>query len=72
MNKARRKLLEDIVCELDGIKERIDSVLADEQEAFESLQGGERGQQMEAAISAMENAAGSIDEAIGELGSAQE
>lgn len=51
MNEDRRKRIFDAAAELEAVKE-------EEQEAFdnmpESLQGGEKGQAMEAAIEALE------------------
>ena len=53
MNEDRRKRIFDAAAELEAVKE-------EEQEAFdnmpESLQGAERGQAMEAAIEALEDA----------------
>ena len=60
MNKPRRKALESILCRLMDIAEELEAVREEEQEAFdnmpESLQYSERGEQMEAAIEALEEA----------------
>lgn len=72
MNKARRKELAQIVAKLEEldalreeIRERIASVLDDEQDAFdnlpENLQDGENGQQMQECIDTMENVTGELD-----------
>lgn len=48
MNKARRKEIAAIVAELEGLKDRLETIASDEREAFdnmpESLQESERGQ----------------------------
>lgn len=68
MNKQRRKELQEVITELESQKSRIADLLAEEQEYFdnmpESFQDGERGQQSQSAIDALENVEGSIDEAI--------
>jgi DNA-binding transcriptional MerR regulator len=74
MNDDRRKELKSALKLLDGInvdtiREAVEAVMADEQDAFdnmpESLQSGERGQMMEEAL-------GRLQEAIDALESAQE
>ena len=76
MNKMRRKQLAEIQDKLAEIRDMIDSVLSDEQEAFdnlpESLQDGERGEAMQAAIDAMESAMDSCEEAESSIEEAQE
>ena len=66
MNKARRKRIEDVRSQLEALKQEIDEILSEEQEAFdnmpESLQEGERGQAMTEAIDALESAIGSFEE----------
>lgn len=72
MNKIRRKELAHIVTmleELDALREQIREQLAEiedeEQEALdnmpESLQDGEKGQQMQEYIDTMENVTGELD-----------
>ena len=76
MNKARRKQLDEIQGKLSELRDMIDTVLAEEQEAYdnlpESLQESERGEAMQTAIDAMESAIESCEEAEGSLEEAQE
>ena len=66
MNKARRKRIEDVQSRLEELKQEIDGILAEEQEAYdnmpESLQEGERGEAMQEAIDALESAVSSCEE----------
>lgn len=66
MNDVRRKLIEQARAFADKAQSIIESVRDDEQEAFnnlsESLQGGERGQQMEANIEALTSAYDALGE----------
>jgi predicted RNase H-like nuclease (RuvC/YqgF family) len=72
MNKQRRKELAAIIADfenltqtIDHLRERIEAVKDEEQDAFdnlpESLQEGERGQQMQTAIDAMDNAISDLE-----------
>ena len=76
MNKVRRNQLSEIQGKLAEIREMIESVLSDEQDAYdnlpESLQESERGEAMQAAIDAMESAMDSCEEAESSLEEAQE
>jgi hypothetical protein len=71
VNKARRKAIEDLRAKLEAIKEELELVQEQEQEAFdnlpESLQGAERGQHMETCIDQLGYAADSIGDAIDNL-----
>ncbi|GAA5666925.1 hypothetical protein Brsp07_05447 [Brucella sp. NBRC 14130] len=73
MNKARRKAIADLIDRLDTLKGIADEIRSEvetikdaESEAFENLsesfQGSERGQAMEAAAYALEDAVGAMDE----------
>ena len=73
MNKNRRKELAVIVAKLEElealrleIQEELETVMAEEQEALdnmpESLQDGEKGQQMQEYIEAMENVLDDLEE----------
>ena len=66
MNKARRKRIEDAQAKLEELKQEIDAILSEEQEAFdnmpESLQDGDRGEAMQEAIDALESAVSSCEE----------
>lgn len=72
MNKARRATIRQIISRLESQREDIESVLSDEQEAFdnlpEGLQCGERGEAMETTIDYLENASGNLSVVIEELG----
>lgn len=76
MNKERRKQLSEIQDKLSELRDMIDTVLSDEQAAYdnlpESLQESERGEAMQMAIEAMESAIESCEEAEGSLEEAQE
>ncbi|WP_417842001.1 hypothetical protein [Terasakiella sp.] len=72
MNNQRRKEINEIIAEvaalaekIEELKERVEHIKGEEQEAFdnlpESLQQGERGQTMEEAIDALDNAYGELD-----------
>lgn len=71
MNKARRKTIADIANRLATLREELSAVTEAEQEAFdnlpESLQYGERGETMQEAISALENATGGMEDIEAEL-----
>ena len=75
MNKVRRKKLSEIQEKMSELREMIDEVLSDEQNAYdnlpESLQDSERGEAMQTAIDAMESAIGSCEEAEESLEEAQ-
>lgn len=72
MNNTRRKLIKDIITALQGIdlegpKSDVENVKDEEQEAFdnlpESLQQGDRGQAMEQAIGTLEDALSELETA---------
>ena len=71
MNKQRRERLAKLAEQVEGIKLELESLRFEEQEAFdnmpESLQGAERGQAMESAINAMEDAETGLDEALASI-----
>ena len=66
MNNARRKALNSIIERLEGLKENLQTVLDEEQDAFdnlpEGLQMSERGETMEGAIDNMAEAVGAFDD----------
>ena len=75
MNKERRKQLadaRDLIDKAEGLlseaKEMLEWAKADEQEYYdnmpESLQGGDKGQAAEAAVSALDDAVNELDSAI--------
>ena len=66
MNKQRRKWLEDIIGKLDEQKRELDSLIEEEQEAYdnmpESLQDSERGQAMYECVSDLESERDSLED----------
>lgn len=74
MNNARRKTIESLLNQISSLREEIEAVTSDEQDAFdsmpESLQQSERGQASESAISSLENAGNQLDDVMGELSEA--
>ena len=68
MNKERRKSIERIVDKLNEIQADLTSIRGDEEEAYDNLpegiQSSERGDSMQEAIDAMDDADGSLQEAI--------
>jgi formiminotetrahydrofolate cyclodeaminase len=66
MNKARRKLLNSILEELDELEDQLQGIIDDEQAAYdnlpESIQNGERGQRSSEAIEALEGALDSLSD----------
>lgn len=76
MNKARRKELEMISEQLDTCKAEIETLMEDEQNAYDSLpesfQNGEKGEAMQNAIDQMSEAIDNVQNAMDCLVSAQE
>lgn len=72
MNKNRRKMIRKIVEQLGGLKEELDNVKDEEQEALDSmpenLQESERGEEMQTAIDVMEDACGDLESILYNLG----
>lgn len=68
MNKARRKKLQELMKQLESIKDELNEVQEEEQDAYdnlpENLQYSERGQQMEQAVENMSSAADYLDDII--------
>ena len=68
MNKKRRKWLENIINKLEEQKDELDSLICEEQEAYdnmpESLQDSERGQTMYEAISDLESERDSLEDVM--------
>ncbi|MBP3637508.1 MAG: hypothetical protein J6K13_08145 [Clostridia bacterium] len=71
MNKKRRASIQSIHNKLDELRDQIEILQNEEQDAYnnlpESLQDSERGIQMNTAIDALEMAYGSIEEAMASL-----
>lgn len=76
MNKARRKAIREVIAKLESLRDEVESLLNEEQDYYdnmpESFQNGDKGQAASDAISYMESASGYIDNAIEELGCAEE
>ena len=76
MKNARRKEIEKITADLEAIKERIEALQEEEQDAFdnlpESIQYGERGDKMQSAIDNLEYAADNIQDSLDNLCEASE
>lgn len=76
MNNARRKEIDKLTAQIEEIKEVIEALRDEEQEAFdnmpESLQDGERGEKMQSAIDALEYAADDLQECLDHLSDASE
>lgn len=74
MNNVRRNKLRAIASELDMIREQVIELMEEEQEAFdnlpESLQGGERGAAMEAAIESLDEAVDDLETVVSAIESA--
>lgn len=74
MNKQRRQEIEAIIKHLDDIKDRIETVKDDERESFENmpepLQQSERGEQIDEAANALEQAYDEMDGIIDYLNEA--
>ena len=71
MNKARRKMLQDIIDELDAQREQIEAVQMEEQDAYdnlpESIQYSERGETMSENASDLEQATSDLEDVISTL-----
>lgn len=71
MNKQRRKAIEKLKSQAEGLKCGIQTLKAEEKDAYdnlpESLQGSEKGEQMQKAIDALDYAEACIDEVIDTL-----
>ena len=67
MNKARRKLIDEVISKIDDLMADIDAIRSEEDEAYENLpiafQEGDRGDAMSEAISNLEDAMSSLEEA---------
>lgn len=76
MNNQRREKIKKLVAKFQDFTSELDEILSDEQDAFdnmpESLQGSERGEKAQEAISNLESAQSSLEELIGYLESASD
>lgn len=71
MNKERRTKIERVIKEIEQVKTSLQSILDDEQFAFdnmpENLQSSMRGEESEESINCMDEAIAALDEAIEQL-----
>lgn len=76
MNKERRKTIRELIEQATELSQRIEEVLNEEQDYYdympENLQGSERGQIAEEAISNLEEAQSDIEDCISYLEAAIE
>jgi hypothetical protein len=76
MNNDRRKKLTQAVTFLENARNLIDEMKGEEEESYEGLpenmQGGERGEKLQAAIEALSEASDSIEQAIDHISTATE
>ena len=76
MNKKRREKIGNVIDRLDSVRNEIDSIRDEEQDAFDSLpeqfQSSYKGEDMEKAIEALEDASARIYDAVGFLEAARE
>lgn len=76
MNNCRRKNIANIIQQLEELKEQITNVISEEQDYYdnipENLQMSEKAENSQTAISELENAECSIDDAISSLQTAME
>ena len=68
MNKERRKRLSNVIEQLEILRDEVNDVCSEEDDAFENLpegiQDSERGETMQTAIEALESAADWFEEVI--------
>ena len=68
MNKARRKAIEEIIGKLEELKDQLETLSTEELEAYdnlpESIQSSERGERMSEGVDDIDDATGSIEDAI--------
>lgn len=71
MNAQTRKRLSELLSTLEGVKDELDTLAADEREKFdnlnEGLQASDRGQALEQAAEELEQAAEGVQDAIGAI-----
>lgn len=76
MNKQRRKAIQEVIDKMEELREELDGIMSDEQDAFdnlpESLQESDRGNAMQEAIDNLDYAMSSIEEVVEYLESACE
>lgn len=78
MNAERRKALDTLISDIQGVvaqieefKSSLEDPMGEEQEYYDNMpegfQNGEKGEKAQAAVSAMEEADGKLDEAVSAL-----
>lgn len=68
MNAPRRKSIQEVIDQLEELKSTIETIMDEEQEAYdnlpENLQGSERGEAMSEAADNLDSAYNSMDEVL--------
>ena len=76
MNKSRRKQIAEVLEALNTLRDTVEAIQNEEQEAFdnipESLEGTDRYDQAEEAVSNIDDALSSLEDAIDSLENAKE
>ncbi|WP_282347967.1 hypothetical protein [Pseudomonas sp. PS01301] len=76
MNNERRKQIAALLDRIESVCSEVEDLQSEEQDYYdnmpESFQGGEKGENAQAAIDALDSAAQSLREAVEFLGTAQE
>lgn len=76
MNAPRRKSIQEVIDQLEELKSTIETIMDEEQEAYdnlpENLQGSERGEAMSEAADNLDSAYNSMDEVLEYLSAAIE
>ena len=76
MNAPRRKSIQEVIDQLEELKSTIETIMDEEQEAYdnlpENLQGSERGEAMSEAADNLDSAFSSMEEVLDYLTSAIE
>lgn len=75
MNKQRRTEIQDVMDKLTELRDQVECIQNDEQEAFDNLpegiQASDKGSMMEEAVNSLQDALDGIDEAVSGLENAQ-
>lgn len=76
MNNERRKQIAALLDRIESVCSEVEELQSEEQDYYdcmpESIQGGEKGENAQAAIDALDSAVQSLREAVEFLGTAQE
>lgn len=76
MNKARREALNNLIGQIESIRDQLETLRDEEQEYYdgmhENFQNGEKGEAAQAAITSMEEAISGLETAEQEVANASE